>query len=108
MSSNKDTLAKNIVEQIKKLEDSKLIKKIAEELLSSVNKPEAIIKYASDMNQSEKSKIEKMITERFGKIEKFNYVKDESLIGGFRVEYGEFFIDKSIKNSLNQLKSKIN
>ncbi len=108
MANNSDSIVNKVVEQIQKIGDVKIIKKIAEELLSKIKNFEAIVYHASELSAAEKIKIEKLITEKFGEVEKIHYKTDESLLGGFRIEFGEFFIDKSMKNSLKQLKAKFN
>ncbi len=68
---------------------------------------EAKLLVARELNEQEKDKIKKDLTDNFGSNIKLNYKYDPTLIGGLIIQVGSVMIDTSIKNKLQKIENKM-
>ena len=66
---------------------------------------EGILYTASLLDEAKVKAIEAKIAQKIGKKVELTMVKDETLIGGFKVVISDLVIDNSIKNKLESLKN---
>ena len=68
---------------------------------------EAKLLVARELNEQEKDKIKKDLTDNFGSNIKLNYKYDPTLIGGLIIQVGSVMIDTSVKNKLQKIENKM-
>ena len=68
---------------------------------------EAKLLVARELNEQEKDKIKKDLTNNFGSNIKLNYKYDPTLIGGLIIQVGSVMIDTSVKNKLQKIENKM-
>ena len=68
---------------------------------------EAKLLVARELNEQEKDKIKKDLTDNFGSNIKLNYKYDPTLIGGLIIQVGSVMIDTSIKIKLQKIENKM-
>ena len=87
------------------------VKKILQDFLmiSSRKRGEVLAKLTSskELNEVEIEKIKNDLSKNFGSTIKLNYKYDPNLIGGLIIQVGSVMIDTSIKNKLQQIKTKM-
>ena len=66
---------------------------------------EGILYTASSLEEAKIKAIEAKVAQKLGKKVELTMVKDETLIGGFKVVISDLVIDNSIKNKLESLKN---
>lgn len=71
------------------------------------NRTVADIYYVEPLTDAQKSALLEKLQKISNKIIEPNYIKDESLIGGVKVQFDDIILDGSIKNRLNQAKGVI-
>ena len=57
---------------------------------------------SKNLSQKELKDISEEFSKSMGYTIKFDYITDESLIGGLKIQLGSFMIDTSIKNKLKK------
>ena len=87
------------------------VKKILQDFLMicSRKRGEVLAKLTSSkkLNEVEIEKIKNDLSKNFGSTIKLNYKYDPNLIGGLIIQVGSVMIDTSIKNKLQQIKTKM-
>jgi len=100
MVDSKD-LAKNIIEK----GGLSFANQVLQDLQTLLDKDVAIVYYAGEENaQSSEQKVKDFLNKKFNKTPKINFVKDENLIGGIRIEYKDYVYEDSVKQRLQSIK----
>jgi F-type H+-transporting ATPase subunit delta len=62
----------------------------------------AIVTSSETLSKDQKTTVENLIQDKFGKIE-VNYTIDPEVFGGIRIEVGDWIFDGTVAKELNQL-----
>ena len=85
--------------------------KIAESFLRLCSKKRGEVKASlvssKSLSKDELNDISEKLSKSMGSTIKFDYIVDESLIGGLKIQLGSFMIDTSIKNKLKKYEQKM-
>ncbi len=71
------------------------------------NRAKATVYYASPLSEEQKQKLLQKLSKISGKVVDAEYVKDETLIGGIKVQLGDKLFDGSLSGRINKVKGVI-
>lgn len=102
-------VAEGIWTYLKKEKLTDMTEEVARLLLSraGIEKRKAIVESAAKLSDSEQSEIEDILTEKWGKFEKIEFVINPELLGGMRVILGDKVLDLSVKHRLEKIYEQI-
>lgn len=104
-----EAVTRSLLDILKESGEMTLLPGVAKELEDELNKTappkEALVSSASEMKDDRKKDLEKALSGFLNQEVPFTYRTDASLLGGFTVQIGEWFLDASIRHELNKLKN---
>lgn len=71
------------------------------------NRTKATVYYVSPLSEEQKEKLLQKLSKISGKIVEAEYIKDDSLIGGIKVQLGDKLFDGSLSGRVNKVKGVI-
>lgn len=103
-------LAKIIIEIIDEEKDtdlSEVAKELQKNAESKSQDNKINVTSAVELEQKEKDKIRQIFSNKKSNNHQINFSLDKKIIGGLKIEWGDFILDLSIKEKINQLKQSL-
>lgn len=95
-----------IVEALLSSGQPRLLQRTLQKLAARLAQKSAHVRYAGELTASQKDQIEESIRSRFDDVHGVEYIQDATLLGGIRIEFGDYVYDDSVRGRLDQLKGK--
>lgn len=101
----------SLLKMLVKRKESKLIKRLPELFkgvwLKRQGKMEMSVTMSDEISDSEKSVLQKLLKDAFKKDIDMSVKVENDIIGGMKIEFGEYVIDGSVRKNLEMLENKL-
>ncbi|OGG16617.1 hypothetical protein A3D77_08035 [Candidatus Gottesmanbacteria bacterium RIFCSPHIGHO2_02_FULL_39_11] len=107
--NNPEVITQSLLDVLKESGELSLLPEIADELEEELGKKknpkEVVVIGAIEIKGDQKKELEHVLSRFLTHPVPFTYQHDASLLGGFTVQIGDWFLDASIRHELNELKT---
>lgn len=110
MTSNKTVQLKAILAQLDHQPDDRLVSSLQDSLLETIkseNKKTALVQTSVPLTPSESTKLGKLISRQFPQVKKTTYVVNPQVIGGIRIQVGDYLLDDTLQAALEAMQKNL-